>query len=90
MAREKGKWASGKDRALDVGGDVGALAPVGLVVYPGEGHGFTSRPENRRDALRRQLAWFLAFMPPPRGLPCVPSEDGAKDQTRAHELAGYQ
>jgi len=37
--------------------------PVGLVVYPGEGHGFRKK-KNRRDSTRRMLAWFLAHLPP--------------------------
>jgi dienelactone hydrolase len=36
--------------------------PVGLVVYPGEGHGFR-RKSNRRDCARRMLAWFLNYIP---------------------------
>lgn len=36
--------------------------PVGLVVYPGEGHGFRRR-RNRRDSERRLLAWFLNYLP---------------------------
>ena len=37
--------------------------PVGLVVYPGEGHGFR-KEKNRRDSARRTLAWFLNYLPP--------------------------
>ncbi len=37
--------------------------PVGLVVYPGEGHGFRKRVF-RRDCARRTLAWFLTHLPP--------------------------
>ena len=37
--------------------------PTGMVIYPGEGHGF-DRPRNKKDSLRRTLAWFLAFLPP--------------------------
>jgi dipeptidyl aminopeptidase/acylaminoacyl peptidase len=33
-----------------------------LVVYPDEGHGFSS-PEHRRDVLERALAWFNLYMP---------------------------
>lgn len=36
--------------------------PVGLVVYPGEGHGFRRR-RNQRDCARRMLAWFLNYLP---------------------------
>ena len=36
--------------------------PVGLVVYPGEGHGFRKK-KNRRDCARRVLAWFLEHLP---------------------------
>jgi dienelactone hydrolase len=35
---------------------------TGLVVYPGEGHGFR-KPEHRRDCARRTLAWFEEFLP---------------------------
>lgn len=35
---------------------------AGLVVYPGEGHGFR-KTEHRRDCARRTLAWFLQFLP---------------------------
>lgn len=35
---------------------------AGLVVYPGEGHGFR-KPEHRQDCARRTLAWFEAFLP---------------------------
>jgi dipeptidyl aminopeptidase/acylaminoacyl peptidase len=31
--------------------------PTQLVVYPGEGHGFSS-PDHRRDAMRRTVAWL--------------------------------
>ena len=31
--------------------------PTGLVVYPGEGHGF-KKPRNREDCAQRTLAWF--------------------------------
>jgi dipeptidyl aminopeptidase/acylaminoacyl peptidase len=37
--------------------------PVGLVVYPGEGHGFRKK-KNRRDRARRMLAWFLTHLSP--------------------------
>ncbi|MCZ6634525.1 MAG: prolyl oligopeptidase family serine peptidase [bacterium] len=37
--------------------------PVGLVVYPGEGHGFRA-PAHRQDCARRMLAWFLTHLPP--------------------------
>ena len=37
--------------------------PVGLVVYPGEGHGFRKK-KNRRDCARRTLAWFMTHLPP--------------------------
>lgn len=37
--------------------------PVGLVVYPGEEHGFR-KATTRRDSARRTLAWFLKYMPP--------------------------
>ncbi len=36
---------------------------VGLVVYPGEGHGFRKKA-NQRDSARRVLGWFLAHLPP--------------------------
>jgi len=36
---------------------------VGMVVYPGEGHGF-ARKENQRDSWRQLLAWFLEHLPP--------------------------
>ncbi len=35
---------------------------TGLVVYPGEGHGFR-KPEHRQDCARRTLAWFEEFLP---------------------------
>lgn len=35
--------------------------PTKLVVYPGEGHGFT-KPEHRRDVLKRSLAWFDKYL----------------------------
>jgi len=44
-------------RALEAQG-----VPVGLVVYPGEGHGFRRR-RNQRDCARRMLAWFLNYLP---------------------------
>ncbi|EDQ88882.1 uncharacterized protein MONBRDRAFT_32707 [Monosiga brevicollis MX1] len=37
--------------------------PTELVVYPGEGHGFT-QPQHRRDRDERTLAWFLRYLPP--------------------------
>lgn len=40
----------------------GQGVPVGLVVYPGEGHGFRRR-RNQRDCARRMLAWFLHYLP---------------------------
>lgn len=36
---------------------------VGLVIYPGEGHGFRKKM-NVRDCARRTLAWFLEHLPP--------------------------
>jgi dipeptidyl aminopeptidase/acylaminoacyl peptidase len=36
--------------------------PTQLVVYPDEGHGFSSQ-EHRRDVLERALAWFNLYMP---------------------------
>ncbi len=36
--------------------------PVKLVVYPNEGHGFSS-PADRQDVLERALAWFTQYMP---------------------------
>jgi dipeptidyl aminopeptidase/acylaminoacyl peptidase len=44
-------------RALEARG-----IPTGVVVYPGEGHGFR-KPENRRDCARRVLGWFLEYLP---------------------------
>jgi dipeptidyl aminopeptidase/acylaminoacyl peptidase len=44
-------------RALEAQG-----VAVGLVVYPGEGHGFRRR-RNQRDCARRMLAWFLNYLP---------------------------
>ncbi len=44
-------------RALEAKG-----VPVGVVVYPGEGHGFRRR-RNQRDCARRMLAWFLNYIP---------------------------
>jgi len=38
--------------------------PTGLVVYPGEGHGF-DKPEHQRDRDRRMLAWWLEHLPNP-------------------------
>lgn len=32
--------------------------PTGLIVYPGEGHGFDD-PAHQRDRDRRMLAWWL-------------------------------
>ena len=40
----------------------GQGTPTQLVVYPGEGHGFTV-PKHRRDRDRRILEWFKAHMP---------------------------
>eukprot|EP00040_Diaphanoeca_grandis_P021723 m.115942 g.115942 ORF g.115942 m.115942 type:complete len:686 (-) comp28468_c0_seq1:64-2121(-) len=37
--------------------------PTGLIVYPGEGHGFDIAA-NKEDSCRRTLAWFLNFIPP--------------------------
>lgn len=36
--------------------------PTGLIVYPGEGHGF-DRPEHQRDRDRRMLAWWREHLP---------------------------
>ncbi len=36
---------------------------VGMVVYPGEGHGFAKK-KNQRDSSRQLLAWFLKHLPP--------------------------
>ncbi|CAE8616155.1 unnamed protein product [Polarella glacialis] len=36
--------------------------PTGLIVYPGEGHGFDD-PEHQRDRDRRMLAWFHEHLP---------------------------
>ncbi len=41
--------------------------PCQLVVYPGEGHGF-SKPHFRRDRCERSLAWFLKHMKPGGGV----------------------
>ena len=35
---------------------------AGLVVYPGEGHGFR-KPEHQKDCARRTLTWFEEFLP---------------------------
>ncbi|CAK0843000.1 unnamed protein product [Prorocentrum cordatum] len=40
--------------------------PTGLVVYPGEGHGF-DQPEHQQDRDRRMLAWFTEHLAPPGG-----------------------
>ena len=37
--------------------------PTRLVVYPDEGHRFSS-PQHRRDVLARALSWFEQYMPP--------------------------
>ena len=37
--------------------------PTELVVYPDEGHHFSS-PQHRRDVLARALSWFEQYMPP--------------------------
>eukprot|EP01006_Ploeotia_vitrea_P022280 TRINITY_DN54682_c0_g1_i2.p1 TRINITY_DN54682_c0_g1~~TRINITY_DN54682_c0_g1_i2.p1 ORF type:complete len:670 (+),score=73.10 TRINITY_DN54682_c0_g1_i2:27-2012(+) len=37
--------------------------PTGLIMYPGEGHGF-KKPEHRQDRDRRSLAWFLRYLAP--------------------------
>jgi dipeptidyl aminopeptidase/acylaminoacyl peptidase len=37
--------------------------PTELVVYPDEGHRFSS-PQHRRDVLERALSWFEQYMPP--------------------------
>ncbi len=37
--------------------------PTSLVVYPNEGHGFSSE-EHRRDVLQRALNWFQTHLPP--------------------------
>jgi dipeptidyl aminopeptidase/acylaminoacyl peptidase len=39
-----------------------------LVIYPGEGHGLT-RGENRRDGLRREIAWYDRFLRTDAGAP---------------------
>jgi dipeptidyl aminopeptidase/acylaminoacyl peptidase len=36
---------------------------TGLVIYPGEGHGFR-KEKHRRDSARRTLGWFLEHLPP--------------------------
>lgn len=36
--------------------------PTGLLVYPGEGHGF-DKPEHRQDRDRRMLAWWREHLP---------------------------
>ena len=35
---------------------------TGLVVYPGEGHGFR-QPEHQRDCAQRMLVWFEEYLP---------------------------
>ena len=47
-------------RALEARG-----VPTGVVIYPGEGHGFRKKP-NIRDSARRTLAWFMEHLPPGR------------------------
>ncbi len=37
--------------------------PTQLVVYPNEGHGFSS-PEHRHDVVQRAVEWFARYMPP--------------------------
>ena len=45
-------------RALEARG-----VEAGLVIYPGEGHGFRKK-KNLQDCARRTLAWFLEHLPP--------------------------
>eukprot|EP00929_Paragymnodinium_shiwhaense_P047792 TRINITY_DN24248_c0_g1_i1.p1 TRINITY_DN24248_c0_g1~~TRINITY_DN24248_c0_g1_i1.p1 ORF type:complete len:788 (-),score=183.28 TRINITY_DN24248_c0_g1_i1:251-2614(-) len=40
-----------------------ARVPTGLIVYPGEGHGF-DLPEHQQDRDRRMLAWLREHLPP--------------------------
>uniref|UniRef100_A0A7S1RB44 Peptidase S9 prolyl oligopeptidase catalytic domain-containing protein n=1 Tax=Alexandrium catenella TaxID=2925 RepID=A0A7S1RB44_ALECA len=40
--------------------------PTGLVVYPGEGHGF-DEPAHRQDRDRRMLAWWAEHLQGSRG-----------------------
>ena len=37
------------------------------------------RPRNKKDSLRRTLAWFLAFLPPNNAAAAAASEDGKLD-----------
>lgn len=46
--------------------------PTRLVVYPGEGHGFT-KPAHRRDVLKRSLAWFGKYLDQPAEAPAEAS-----------------
>lgn len=50
-------------------------APVKLVTYPGQGHGFTS-PRLLRDRMRRNVDWFAYWMPANGPKPPVRVENG--------------
>eukprot|EP00750_Incisomonas_marina_P007562 INCI14996.4.p1 GENE.INCI14996.4~~INCI14996.4.p1 ORF type:complete len:945 (-),score=167.79 INCI14996.4:3337-6171(-) len=69
-----------------------AKVPTGLIVYPGEGHGF-SQPAHRRDRDRRMLVWFLTYVPcvPPAEQTSAPAGSPAKASVEAvAELEGRE